>query len=388
MIDQERRPAGEPADPVTERLVATLQRRAGNVSDGPRFRAADIVRSGHRARRRRQAVAGSAIMAVIGAVALTAVQLAGPAPNTPDDLAPPMVADGADLLRDNVIHRADGSRVALGLQAGLTASDPVRVSSGWVVRADKEGAASTTWFVPDHGAPSPVGKGMGESGVSPDGSVLVVGQDNDYVAAYELPSLRLLGRHAFGEGMGALVLGVTHDVAVLRGAQGDETPARSAVWDFRTGEFRTTTAEVRLVGVSDNGNLLRQVGDCVDVIPVTDRSPAGRTGLCGRPRSAPVDGGLSPDGRWVLLSLEPADGESAGTTVLLRTADLRAGLWQPVPIGGPADVIGVSWVSGDTLALYLPDAGLQLCREGQRCAALVTPAGVSDPEVVVPRDGH
>ncbi|MEU7904250.1 hypothetical protein [Actinoplanes sp. NPDC049118] len=377
MIDE------ETTDPFAERLVATLQRRAETV-DGPRFGAADVVRTGHRTLRRRRAAAGAAVMAVVGAVLATSLLLPGRQPHTPA-LRNPAPA-GVDLLSGNTVHRADGTRVTLGLPAGMTASKVIRVGSGWVAEVDSVDWFQV-WFVPDSGAPRSAGRVFGDLGVSPDGRVLVVAHDSVRVVAYELPSLRQIGERSFDDGMAPVVLGVTPDVALLKGAQGDGTPSKAAVWNFRTGSLRTTARDVQTWGVSDDAKVLRQVGNCVDVVPVTDDLPVSRTGWCGKAGSAPIVGGqLSPDGRWASLELGPPDGPGAEpTTVLVRTDDLRAGRWRPVPTGGPAEFDGLSWVGGDTMVLRVPAGGLLRCEAGDRCEALVVPPGVADPQVVVAR---
>jgi hypothetical protein len=388
MIDDGLRPgADETPDPTAARLVATLERRAAEVDDGPRFAAAEVIGAGRRTLRRRRTAAGAAAVAVLVAL-LTVPQIArtaAPPPSTParPAAAPSSSGAGVDLLAGNTVHRADGSRVDLGLPAGVTASLAFRVRSGWVVEAERSDSIEA-WFVPDQGTPRRVGTAFGGLAVSPDGGTLVVVPGGDDVVAYELPSLREIGRHRFDDGIGPAVVGVSRDVAVLKGAQGDGTSSRAAVWNFRTGSFTATSRSLRTWGISDDGQVLRGVDGCVDLVPVSGALAVGRTGWCGTDGRSPVRGaGVSPDGRWVSLEIDPADGSDTTTAVLIHAADLRAGRWRPVPTGGPADVEGLTWVTGSTFVLLLPGGALQRCEAGVRCGAVV--AAPADPRIVVPR---
>lgn len=385
MTDEERNTARDAtADPFAERLVATLERQAGSVDGGPRFIAADVIRAGNRTLRRRRAAVGAAAAVVVGAV-LTMSLVArpwAPPPNPPAASPAPSgpAAGGVDFLSGDTVYRAAGGRTELGLPAGLTVSNAVRIPSGWVVEAQRSDA-NEAWFVPDRGTPRSVSKVSGNLAVSPDGRVLVVAQGGDQVGAYELPSLRELGRHAFDEGMGPVVLGVTGDVALLHGASGDGTPTRAAVWNFRTGSFQTTLASISVWGMSDDGHALREVGDCVDVVPVAGSLPVGRTGWCGKASG----GHISPDGRWVSLDVASADGLQETNTVLVRTADLRAGRWHPVATYGPDEIDDLSWLTGGTYILQTPRGGFLRCEAGDRCAELAVPSGATEPQVVVAR---
>ncbi|WP_412749118.1 hypothetical protein [Krasilnikovia sp. M28-CT-15] len=379
----------ETADPLAERLVATLERRAGAVDDGPRFGAADVVRAGNRRIRRRRATVAATAAAVVAAT-LTGSLIARPSASPPShpatSPAPSTSAVRMDLLSRNTVFRADGSRVALGLPGGRSAKDAVRVRAGWVVTAQPvSGGKTEVWFVPDHGTARSAGTVFGGVAVSPDNRVLVVAHDASHVGAYELPSLREIRRQTFEEGMGPGVLGATDDVALLDGGSGDGTPMRGAVWNFRTGSFTTTRADIPAWGMSDDGQVLRRIGDCVDVVPVTVTVPSMHQGWC--PTHGPVEGRsgtISPDGRWASLDVRSADEQAEPTTVLLRTADLKAGRWRPVPTGGPADAHPI-WLTGDVFVLEMPQGGRLWCRAGDRCQPVVEPPGLSEPTLVMLR---
>src|SRR5690349_18898545 len=135
MTDEERYTArNATADPFAERLVVTLERQAGSLDGGPRFDAADVIRAGNRTLRRRRVAVGTAA-AVVVATVLTMSLFARPAalpPSTPTTASPAPsgpATGGVDFLSGDTVHRADGGRVKLGLPAGLTASNAVRVPS-------------------------------------------------------------------------------------------------------------------------------------------------------------------------------------------------------------------------------------------------------------------
>lgn len=335
-------------------------------------------------------VAGAAAAAVVAAV-LTGSLVARPSalpPSRPQPSPSPSVSAAVpvDVLAGNTVYRADGSRVALGLPGGRIAREAVRVRSGWVVTAEPSpDALDEAWFVPDDGEPRSVGTVFGGLAVSPDNGVLVVAHDGDRVGAYELPSLREIGRRTFAEGMGPIVLGATDAAALLDGASGDGTPIPGAVWDFRTGSGTTIGADVEIWGMSDAGQVLRREGDCVRLVPVTETPPRSHASCGGELGPARVRRGeISPDGRWASLEVGPADAAADPTTALARTADLAAGRLLPVPTGGPAGA-GLSWLTGDTFVLETPADGRLWCRAGDRCRAVVEPPGLTESTVVSPR---
>ena len=229
MIDQENRE--DMPDMVTERLVATLARGADVVSDGPRFLASDVVRAGRRTIRRRRAAA-AAVAAVVAVGAVLSVSQFGraPAPQPPathQQTSPAAVSEVVDLLVGNTVHAADGTRIPLRLPAGYTGDTATRVPSGWVVDTAHEVGGqelAEVWFVPDGGDPRSVGEDFGDFAVSPDGETLVIARRSEEVEAYELPSLKKIGHHAFRGGMGPVVLGVAKDVVLLREASGTARP--------------------------------------------------------------------------------------------------------------------------------------------------------------------
>ncbi|MET8148033.1 hypothetical protein ACIBSW_13960 [Actinoplanes sp. NPDC049668] len=376
---------GETTDPFTDLLSATLERRAGAVDGGPRFAAADVVRAGNRRIRRRRVVAGAAAAAVVAAV-LTGSLVARPSALPPSRPQPSPSVSAIDVpvevLAGNTVYRADGSRVALGLPGGRTAQEAVRVRWGWVVTAAPAGdGLLEAWFVPDGGTPRRVGTAFGGFAVSPDNDVLVVAHESDQVVAYALPSLREIGRRAFPDGIGPVVLGVSSQGVLVKGAQGDGTPARGATWNLRSGSVAAIGSEVEIWGMSNAGQVLRREGDCVNLVPITESPPQSHARCGGELGPARVRRGeISPDGRWAALEVGPADGATDPTTVLARTADLTAGRLLPVPTGGPAGA-ELSWLTGDTFVLETP-TGRLLCRAGDRCQAVVEPPGLAESTVV------
>lgn len=402
---------------LEERLGARMALWAGNLADGPRFSADEIVLAARTvAGRRRVAGLLSVAAVVVALIAVTATLAtngrAAPfppstTPTRPTASAPsglPAASFGLDVLTDGVIVRPDGSRVRPDLPAGVRAVQAIGVPSGWVVLTERTEGPFELWFAATVGAPVYVGRTFGNFEVSADGKVLVVtglSPDPTTVAAYELPSLRKVRDTTAELGMGPLVLGISGDRVLLKGASGDSSPSGAAVWNLRTGGLRRASDSVHALGISRDGTVLRLVrqtgasakdivGGCLDAVPLTDTLAISNSGVCRADLAAPyVAGGISPDGSWVVLTT--AAGEKEPRTMVLRSADLHSGRWSPAALDGPAGATALFWDTDSTFIAL--DAASQTtrylrCAVTQRCVELALPAGSTDLEPVpVPRRG-
>ena len=102
--------------------------------------------------------------------------------------------------------------------------------------------STSVWYVPDAGEPSEL-EGTTIPAVSPDGRVLVATVADELVA-YELPSLRELGRvtPALGYGYGPMAEGVVDGRVLVRGVRGSPGQTGVAVWDLATGTVTPSPA--------------------------------------------------------------------------------------------------------------------------------------------------
>jgi len=393
---------------VEERLGSVMAQRADTLVEGPRFSADDIVAAGRSAVVRRRTVAAASVAAGV-VVLLVVAGLATAAKPRPDVLPPadpPAISAGdigLDVLSGNVIQRPDGSRVSLALPAGVTAGGATRVPGGWVVEAGSDDESSL-WFAVETGRATRIGRLFGNYQVSADGRLLVASgttADPATVIAYELPSLRELARTSFDSGMGPVVAGISGDRVLLNGAQGSPGRSEAAVWNIRTGDLHPTGIELWTFGVSLDGDVLRRVdragpggakdvtSACVDVVPLADSLPVGQTGLCAVHLATPEGyGQISPDGDWAFLNTSAAGG--SGNLALVRSADLRAGRWQPLALDLPSQAEPVFWDTEETFIVYEvaePRDRRYRCGVARPCEPLVMPDDLPDAQPVPRRGG-
>jgi hypothetical protein len=393
---------------LEERLGSTMTQRAHMLIDGPRFSPDDIVRAGQAAAARRRiasvsgVVAGVAVLLIVVGVVAAARRPVRVQPAEPM----PVGEVGLDVWSGDVVQRPDGRRVTLALPAGTSVRTVTGVPGGWVVATSGEGDERALWFAPYDGESRWISTAFGEHRVSPDGRVLVVvglAPDGSGVAAYELPSLTRLASTDFGVDAGGTptLVGVGGDRAVLTGSQGSPPWPETAIWNVRTGALHRTTGPAWAVGFARDGRVLRRVDRsdagasasagataCVDVVPMADTLPEQRGPLCTPVLATTEPGMLSPDGRWALLPTTSSRAGEGQRTVLLRTAELNAGRWRPIPLDLPPFGAPRFWDTDDSFVverLGNPSEAYR-CTATRGCVRLIMPAGLPRPEVV-PRFG-
>lgn len=198
---------------------------------GPQHSVDEIVTGQAAVRRRRYAIAAAAAvvaLVVAGSFAVFRTSLflsPGDEPSTPPLQSTSAAALGLDVLSGGVIHRPDGSEVALALPDGVTAYGAESVAGGWLVATSPR---DELWFASGGASARLIGKLTGGHAVSADGRVLVMVNDvfsmtADFpeVIAYELPFLAVLDRRVvdiegLGTEAGTTVVGVSGERVLLR----------------------------------------------------------------------------------------------------------------------------------------------------------------------------
>ncbi|HEU4424330.1 MAG TPA: hypothetical protein VFR67_17520, partial [Pilimelia sp.] len=228
------------------------------------------------------------------------------------------------------------------------------------------------------------------------GRVLVVAglaEDGTGIASYALPSLNRLAATDFGvdAGVSVAVVGVGGDRAVLAGAQGSPPWQETAIWNVRTGGLHRTGGHDWALAFGRDGQVLRRVdrpasgagAACVDLVTLADTPPEPGPPVCAPALATAEAGGmLSPGGRWVMLRTASPAGGGLGT-VLLRTADLRAGHWRPVTPDLPPSGVPRFWDTDDTFVVEKPGNPSEAYRCTTRgCAPLILPADLPGAEII------
>ncbi|MFI7575041.1 hypothetical protein [Micromonospora sp. NPDC049497] len=377
-------------DELEQALRETLARR---VAVPPRLTADPAGVAIRRAARsqRRRTLAGVAMAAVTTVAVSTGMVQLGREPRMPNEavvvlgdpyassrppttqsVAPSMPAVdlpvGVDLVLGDVLATADGRRLTL---AGLRPVDRVqrsRDSDGWLVVGGPTAAGRSLWAVRPTGPPQVLLSGADE---------IVLSGDGRQVAWREGTQL--------GEGgilnnkVVAVVRRAAPDAAFPVGFAGDRVLIRlhperpgHALWHPPTGQVsvgpdRTTT---HVHGPGPDGLVVAQVSagtprrPCLALLdPARDLAPARTT--CGPALTGDGRGGVSPDGRWLLVN--------GRDTALL--VDLAAATPTGRPAGPP--VVGdVAWT---------PDTALHVTADGMlvqvEAAAVVAGREVSSSPV-------
>ncbi len=359
-------------DRLAERLAQTLHRQADLIDDGPRFSTGDIVLDGRCAvsRRRRRAIGVAAAVAVLGLVAglvlavrpghgdhprppATPGRSVVPSPS-PTVLTP--AALGLDVVIDTSIYRPDGHVVTPQLPAG-SPFGAKRLPTGWLVSASRDEEhpmdLGGSYLVLEDGRVRAFDRAFRGGPVSADGTV-VVGILRDALVAYELPSMREIGRHPLPAGSGLFPIGIAGDRALLMHGDGRAfTTAtvptiRSAVWNYRTGALHENPPQPgALWELATAGQVLRRVdrvgpdgthvlSSCLDVVPLGDTVPLGATGWCAPEVTRTFYASIAPNAGWAVLGALPI-GEKVVVSALVRVDDLRAGRYRPIRLNLPPE---------------------------------------------------
>ncbi|MGN9807826.1 hypothetical protein ACTMSW_00505 [Micromonospora sp. BQ11] len=280
-----------------------------------------------------------------GTVVVLGDPYASSLPPAPQQVAPPGPAVdlpvGVDLVVGDVLATADGRRLTL---AGLRPVDRVqrtRDSVGWLVVGGPTAAGRSLWSVRPSGPPQVLLSGADE---------IVLSGDGRHVAWREGTQL---GKGAIlNNKVIAVVRRAAPDAAFPVGFAGDRVLIRlhperpgHALWHPPTGQVsvgrdRTTT---HIHGTGPTGVVVAQISagtprrPCLALLdPARDLAPTRTT--CGPALTGDGRGGVSPDGRWLLVN--------GRDTALL--VDLAATTPTARPAGPP--VAGeVAWTSDTAL---------------------------------------
>ncbi len=254
-----------------------------------------------------------------------------------------------------------------------------RIPSGWLVDAHHAAEPARLFLVRAGGAATLVGQTYGGYAVSPDGALVVTVGSAGTVEARELPSLAVVRPAQVSSDVGLVVNEVTASWALVMDVSGDGSPTTGYAWNLRTGQVVATEAPVNLWGMSDQGRVLRRTGPadaaCLNLVAMANLAPVGRGGVCVPDLGgAGVHGDLSPAGTWaVVKTIETPP-------VLVRTADITAGRWKPVPAAG----LGVEdridfWTSDRTFVTSVSEGLLRHCEVNAHCTPIALPSHPNPP---------
>ncbi|GAA3737783.1 hypothetical protein GCM10022379_04080 [Micromonospora maritima] len=300
-----------------------------------------------------------------------------PAP-LPTDPAPTArsgpVRAGIDLLVGGWLEGSGGERRALTGVDGVERAQRVHDQGGWLVTSKATAAGRTLWWVPptDRGTPQVMLAAADAVAISADGRQ-VAWRDGAELIAAGVVAGQLIAPVRVTAPTGVVPVGFSGDDVLLR----QPDLGGMSVWRRAGGGLPSSTnPDVRAVyGARPDGRLvgLATVGaarqPCLALLdPARGLAPV-RTG-CGAQPAVDGLGGVSPDGRWLLVN------GTGRTAQLVDLTDLGAS--PAAHPAGPALVGAVAW-SRAGVAFHVDAAGELVRVEPERVLAgeQPTPSAVS-----------
>ncbi|WP_326562435.1 hypothetical protein [Micromonospora sp. NBC_01796] len=339
---------------------------------------------GRRIRRRRNAVAGAATVALVGVLAGVAVLPIG----DPSSVVRP----GTLALPVDVVVPA-GLRTVTGELVDLAAVGPVvqasRTPGGWLVVGAHPPGRSTLWYVPNTGPPSPLLTDVRAAVVAPDGRRVAWRAGGQLLLApVEQGRLGPVRRTDAPERV--VPAGFVGAAVLLRRRTVGADEQYDLWWPDR-GAYRRSGGDPAITiygplpdGRTVVGQLPAADGDrpCLALLDAA-RELAPIRVTCALPLAPGGRGTISPDGRWLVANgvFEHWFGDTAGagnaTAELALVIDLSTvfGSAPVIRAAGPRLAGPVAWTAGGIL-LHAGDQG-RLLR--------VTPDRVPGPDPVVDR---
>ncbi|MEU0153424.1 hypothetical protein [Micromonospora fulviviridis] len=278
-----------------------------------------------------------------------------------------------DLIVGSWLDTSGGERRELTGVSGVDRAQRVPDYGGWLVTSAVTPAGRTLWWVPPNGsAPQVLLAGADAVVVAPDGRQ-VAWRDGPYLQAAAVVGGQLLAGSRVAAPAGATPVGFAGDAILIR------QPDRGGVGVWRRAEGGVPGAANRDVlavyGALPDGRVVGLVSagtprqPCVALLdPARDLTPV-RTG-CGPALATDGLGGVSPDGRWLLLN---AAGRSA---LLVDLAGLGAAAANHP--AGPAVAGAVAWTRGGAALHVDATGGLVRVRPDQVLAGERPTASVLD----------
>jgi hypothetical protein len=388
---------------LDEQVRAAVHDRAASIS-GPRFTADEIIQKGRGYVRRRRAGTVAVLTVVVALVAALGPaahqRWTGPRPAAPV----PVGSAGLAVMVDHTMRTPDGRSIELDLPAGLVLLDATRAAGGWVlVSVDYE-----IWFAPDGQAARRVttrrlADPFSQWLVSSDGTALFIIAE-DRIWLYELPVVRelhWLNVADFTDDFYLRFVGFAGgDLLIQMLSSQPDIPPHLLAWNIWTGRETGSWYGFAAAAVARDGSVLRAtpkvippasmdvpaqfITSCLSVVPVAQVFDDSLSDKCGAPVALPHWGTISPDAAWATVQLV---GQSS--IWIVRTADIRAGVWRPTPLRLPHATVA-SWNSDATFIATTPGsprATYHQCATNGVCAELVMPADLPDAVPLTRGDG-
>ncbi|WP_089156514.1 hypothetical protein [Micromonospora sp. NBS 11-29] len=272
-----------------------------------------------------------------------------PTASTPVSRPGPVRAE-LDLLVGNRLDTSDGERRELTEVGGVERGQRVHDREGWLLTSAATAAGRTLWWVPADGPPQVMLAAADAVAVSADGRQVAWRDGPDLLAAAVVAG-QLIAPSRVTAPAGVVPVGFTGDDVLLR-APG---PGGISVWRRDAGGVPgATNPDVRAVyGTRPDGRLVGLVSGgpagqpCLALLDPTHGLTPTRT-VCGPKPAADGLGGVSPDGRWLLVN------GTGRTALLVDLAD--PGATPATHPAGPPLAGAVAWTRAGA-ALHVDAAG-------------------------------
>ena len=273
-----------------------------------------------------------------------------PNPSAPAPTSGPVRAE-LDLIIGSWINTSGGERRELAGIGPVESAQRVPDYGGWLITSAATVAGRTLWWVPPNGsAPQVLLAGAEAIAMATDGRQ-VAWRDGPEILAAGLVGGQLVAPARTAAPDGAVPVGFAGDAVLVR------QPGRAGfvAWRRSLGALPSGAAEsvLNVYGVLPDGRVVAQVSagsprrPCLALLDPAHALAPLRTG-CGTELGTDGRGGVSPDGRWLLLN---------GTKKDALLVDL-GGLGPDVPArpAGPKVTDVVAWTPTGT-ALHVDGAG-------------------------------
>ncbi|MBM0279112.1 hypothetical protein [Micromonospora tarensis] len=284
-------------------------------------------------------------------------------------------------LSSQTLVSADGRRLVLSDVGPAERAQPLPDGDGWLVVSTPSTAGRTLWVVQNDGLVQVLLAGAGAIVLAPDSRQVAWRDGGDLLAAGVIGT-QLIGAARTPVPAAAEPVRFVGDSVLVRL---DPSEAGHTLWRPGTGQLPEALDQktVNVYGRLPDGRLVGQIATadpsrtCLAVLDPARRLTPVRTG-CGPELSRDGIGGISADGRWLLVN----DGTGkAGRSLLVDLQRLGPGA--PAVPAGPPMTGAVIW-SNETAAAYLDGTG-ELVRVDVGRVRAGKPAS-SDPVPDVPAD--
>lgn len=374
------RPYGVTEDELEQALRETFTRRVAVARPLAADPAGLAIRRADQSRRRRT-LAGVALAAVVTVGVSTGIAQVGQQPGRPthptvvlgDPYASPLpdptpalpdapLADlgrgEVDLILGAVLTTAGGQRLTLPDVGPAERAQRLPDNAGWAVVGAPTAAGRSLWVVSPDGATHLLLAGARDIALSRDGRQVAWRENAELVLA-GIVGVQVVAAARTPVPAGATPVGFAGDAVVVRLAADEpgHTLWRPAQGPLKDGGDR---ASVHVYGTRPDGTVVAQVSGgtlrrpCLALLdPARDLAPA-RTG-CGPVLSGDGRGGVSTDGRWLLVNGRTGGEDRALLVDLDRLRSAPTARPAGPPVHGP-----VAWTPDGTA--HYPDALAGLVR--------------------------